>query len=92
MDNSISIKKNQIVSKTAIHRNVNRLFDTKGRNRISGKPLITGDSGTLGVAGIPCLFLGLCQGSVEAVVTSLTPHPSKPYVWPFWKLEKKRLL
>ena len=40
--------------------NVNRLFDTKGMNRILEKPLKTRDSGTLGVAGISCLVLGLC--------------------------------
>ena len=49
--------------------NVNRLIDTKGMNRISGKPLKTRDSGILGAAGIPCLLLGLCQGSTGAVVT-----------------------
>ena len=38
-------------------RNVNRLFDTKGMNRISGKPLKTRGSGTVGAAGIPCLIL-----------------------------------
>ena len=32
---------------------VNRLIDTKDRNRISGKPLKTRDPGTLVVAGIP---------------------------------------
>ena len=55
-------------------------------NRISAKPLKTRDSGTLGVAGIPCLLLGLCKGSMGAVdahghsgqtsdpsVTALTP-------------------
>ena len=36
------------------------LIDTKGMNRISGKPLKTRDSGTLGAAGIPRLILGLC--------------------------------
>jgi len=36
-------------------------------NRISGKPLKTRDSGTLGAAGIPCLLLRLRQGSVGAV-------------------------
>ena len=39
-----------------LHRNVNRLFDTKGMNRILGKPLKTRDSGTLVVARIPSLF------------------------------------
>lgn len=38
-----------------LHRNVNRLFDTKGMNRISGKPLKTRGSGTLGVALTPPL-------------------------------------
>ncbi len=62
-------------------RNVNRLFDTKGMNRISGKPLKTRDSGTLGVAGIPCLLLGLCQGSTGAVVTDgHSGHKSDPSV------------
>ena len=64
-----------------LFRNVDRLFDTKGMNRISGKPLKTRGSGTLAVAGIPCLILGLCQGSMgvkrrlrtATVVTSLTP-------------------
>lgn len=41
--------------------NVNRLIDTKGMNRILGKPLKTRDSGTLGVAGIPRLILGLAR-------------------------------
>ena len=45
---------------TPLYRNVNRLIDTKGMNRISGKPLKTRGSGTLVVAGIPCLILGLC--------------------------------
>ena len=39
-------------------------------NRISGKPLKIRDSGTLGVAGIPRLVLGLCQDSMGAAVTS----------------------
>ena len=39
-------------------------------NRISGKPLKTRDSGILDVAGIPCLILGLCQGSMGAAVTN----------------------
>ena len=52
-----------------LFRNVDRLFDTKGMNRISGKPLKTRGSGTLAVAGIPCLILGLCQGSMGAAVT-----------------------
>ena len=64
-----------------LFRNVDRLFDTKGMNRISGKPLKTRGSGTLAVAGIPCLILGLCQGSMgvkrrlrtATVVTNLTP-------------------
>jgi len=47
-----------------LDRNVNRLFDTKGMNRISGKPLKTRGSGTLGVVGIPCLLLGLHQDSM----------------------------
>ena len=47
-----------------LHRNVNRLIDTKEINKISGKPLKTKDSGTLDVAGIPCLLLELCQGSM----------------------------
>ena len=38
-------------------------------NRISGKPLKTRGSGTLGVAGIPCFLLELYQGSMGAVVT-----------------------
>ena len=50
--------------------NVNRLIDTKGMNRILGKPLKTRDSGTLSVAGIPCFVLGLCQGSMGVAVTS----------------------
>ncbi len=33
------------------------------------KPLKTRDSGTLGVAEIPCLRLGLCYGSMGAVAT-----------------------
>ncbi len=50
-------------------------------NRISGKPLKTRDSGTLVVAGIPCLLLGLCQGSMGAAVTSgHSGHKSDPSV------------
>ena len=52
-----------------LHRNVNRLFDTKEMNRISEKPLKTRDLGTWTVAGIPCLFLESCQGSTGAAVT-----------------------
>lgn len=64
-----------------LHRNVNRLFDTKRMNRILGKPLKTRDSGTLGVAGILCLLLGLCQGSMGAAVTSgHSGHKSDPSV------------
>ena len=37
-------------------------------NRILGKPLKTRGSGIWAVAGIPCLFLGLCQGSMGAAV------------------------
>lgn len=57
----------------------NGIFDTKGRNRLSGKPLNTRDSGTLGFAGIPCLALGLHQAAWErrlqaaAVIANLTP-------------------
>ena len=64
-----------------LHRNVDRLFDTKGMNRISGKPLKTRGSGTLAVAGIPCLILGLCQGSKGAAVTDgHSGHKSDPFV------------
>ena len=56
--------------------NVNRLFDTKGMNRILGKPLKTRGFGILGVVGIPCLFLGLCQGNMGAAVTD--------WMWPLW--------
>ena len=50
-------------------------------NRISGKPLKTRDSGTLGVVGIPCLLLGLCQGSTGAAVTDgHSGHKSDPSV------------
>ena len=47
----------RLYQRQRLHRNVNRLIDTKGMNRISGKPLKTRDSGTLAVAGIPCLLL-----------------------------------
>ena len=61
--------------------NVNRLFDTKGMNRILGKPLKTRGSGTLDVAGIPCLILELCQGSTGAAVTDgHSGHKSDPSV------------
>ena len=64
-----------------VRRNVNRLIDTKGMNRISGKPLKTRDSGILGAAGIPCLLLGLCQGSMGVAVTSgHSGHKSDPSV------------
>jgi len=54
----------------------------------------------LGVAGISCLFLGLCQGSVGAVAThghsGHKSDPSKPCVAVLAAgldmLEKKRLL
>jgi hypothetical protein len=55
---------------TPLYRNVNRLIDTKGMNRISGKPLKTRGSGTRAVAGIPCLLLGPCQGSMGAAVAN----------------------
>ena len=50
--------------------NVNRLIDTKGMNRISERPLKTRGSGTLVVAGIPCLILGLCQGNMGAAAVN----------------------
>ena len=50
-------------------------------NRISGKPLKTRDSGTLGVVGIPCLLLGLCQGNMGAAfMDSHSGHKSDPSV------------
>lgn len=50
-------------------------------NRISGKPLKARGSGTLGVAGIPCLLLGLCQGSIGVAVTNgHSGHKSDPSV------------
>ncbi len=50
-------------------------------NRISRKPLKTRDSGTLAVAGIPCLILELCRGSTEAAVTDgHSGHKSDPSV------------
>ena len=39
-------KEKRVYQYPALYRNVNRLFDTKGMNRISGNP---------------CLILGLCQ-------------------------------
>lgn len=64
-----------------LYGNVNRLFDTKGMNRISGKPLKTRGSGTFGVAGIPCLILGLCQDSTgAAVMDGHSGHESDPSV------------
>ncbi len=64
-----------------LHRNVNRLIDTKEMNRISEKPLKTRGSGTLCVAGIPCLVLGLCQGGTGAAVTDdHSGHKSDPSV------------
>ena len=50
-------KKERFYQYPAFYGNVNRLIDTKGLNRILGKPLKTRDSGTLAVAGIPCLLL-----------------------------------
>ena len=51
----------------------------KGMNRTSGKPLKTRASGISGAAGIPCLLLGLCQGSMGAAVTSChCGHKSDP--------------
>ncbi len=51
-----------------------------------GKSLKTRGSGTLGVAGIPCLFLGLCQGSAGAVVmdghSGRKPDPSVAVLTP----------
>ena len=50
-------------------------------NRISGKPLKTRGSGTLVVAGIPCLILGLHQGNTGAAVTDgHSGHKSDPSV------------
>ncbi len=46
----------ELYQRQRLHRNVNRLIDTKEMNRISGKPLKTRDSGTLAVAGILCLL------------------------------------
>lgn len=61
--------------------NVNRLIDTKGMNRILGKPLKIRDSGTLVVAGILCLLSGLCQGNMRAAdVNSHSGHKSDPSV------------
>ena len=61
--------------------NVNRLIDTKGMNRISERPLKTRGSGTLVVAGIPCLILELCQDNMGAAVTdSHSGHESDPSV------------
>ena len=54
---------------TEFQGNVNRLIDTKGMNRISERPLKTRGSGTLVVAGIPCLILELCQDNMGAAVT-----------------------
>ena len=56
-------KKKRLFQYPALYRNVNRLIDTKGMNRILGKPLKTRGSGTLGVAGIPCLVLPGRHGS-----------------------------
>ena len=79
-----------------VHGNVNRLFDTKAMNRISGKPLKTRDSGTLVVAGNPCLILELCQGSMGAMVTNgHSGHgfdPSERYRSGSDMLEKKQML
>ena len=48
-------------------------------NRILGKPLKTRGSGTLGVAGIPCMLLELCQGSTRAaVMNGHSGHKSDP--------------
>ena len=50
-------------------------------NRISGKPLKTRGSGTLGVVGIPCLLLELCLGSTgTAVMDGHSGHKSDPSV------------
>ena len=73
--------KERFYGHTPLYRNVNRLIDTKEMNRISGKPLKTRGSGTLFVAGIPCLILGLCQGSTgEAVTDGHSGHESAPSV------------
>lgn len=54
-----------------------------GMNRISEKPLKTRDSGTLSAVGIPCLRLGLCQGSMGAVAThGHRGQKPDPYVTP----------
>ena len=64
-----------------LHRNVNRLIDTKEMNRISGKPLKTRDSGTLGVAGIPCLFSGVGEDRAGAEnANGHSGHSSDPSV------------
>ena len=59
-----------------LYRNVNRLFDTKGMNRISGKPLKTRDSGTLVVAGIPCLRFGQFENLWQSAEGVFTFEPS----------------
>ena len=76
------------------HRNVNRLIDTKGMNRISGKPLKTRGSGTRAVAGIPCLLLGPCQGSMGGAAVAnghsgRKSDPSERYLRSSDTLEKK---
>ena len=58
-----------------LHRNVNRLFDTKGMNRISGKPLKTRGSGTLGVAGIPCFLFGRFENQRQLAEGCLLLNP-----------------
>ena len=64
-----------------LHRNVNRLIDTKGMNRISGKPLKTRGSGTLVVAGISCLLFGRFENLRQSAegCSLLNPPQSKLY-------------
>ncbi|MCM1466448.1 MAG: hypothetical protein NC094_13650 [Bacteroidales bacterium] len=45
-------------------------------NRISGKPLKTRDSGTLAVAGIPCLLFGRFENLRQSAEGVFTFEPS----------------
>ncbi len=67
-----------------VYGNVNRLFDTKGMNRISGKPLKTRGSDTLAVAGIPCLLFGRFENLRESAEGVVTFEPSPKGIWTPW--------
>ncbi len=64
--------------------NVNRLIDTKGMNRISGKPLKTRGSGTLVVVGIFGLLFDQFENLRQSAEGVFTFEPFPKGIWPPW--------